>query len=382
MAPKSKTDKKPEKKSGYSLGGPVSALAYARSVEPSLGRMTASAVKDAPIAEHAPILVETQGFLGQISPFKDKKGNEGKNLPGFGQIARTPADKPWLHISASVRFIAQSRKPSMTDTAGVIEALAGVVNHAADTGVYRQIAGRYLWSILSGRFAWRNRLLADEQTVSVRIAGVNLLVNPLTLDLDVPFSTAADIATSTGASAEDLDAAISAIERGFLDPSAPAVAKIRWSGLVGTGATVYPSQAYPTASQKGKAKTAAGGDVGKILASIRIGNQDGCAVLTDQKIGAALRYFENWHGGAPVPVNPFAGNKETSEVLRPKSGKGPRHLYDLFLDGEFLGKPDAADPAELAFFIACLVRGGVYQTAETKENEKGEGAEGAEDNDA
>ena len=102
--------------------------------------------------------------------------------------------------------------------------------------------------------------------------------------------------------------------------------------------------------------------------------------MHSQKIGAALRHIDVWHGSethrAPIPVNPYGGVKETGAVLRdPKSKKG---FYDLRAKAQPLldAVENAADateiPGEVHFLVANLVRGGVFASS-NKAGEQNDG---------
>ena len=90
--------------------------------------------------------------------------------------------------------------------------------------------------------------------------------------------------------------------------------------------------------------------------------------MHSQKIGAALRHIDIWHGSeehsAPIAVNPYGGIQETSTVLRePKTKKS---FYDIRARAEALlnavestqNVGDLSDDAH--FVLANLVRGGVF----------------------
>lgn len=380
----------------WRAGDPVSALAFMRSVEPTLGRMYGAAEKDASGENLRPILVITEGFLGQISPSSRKEKGEdnlGLNLPGYRQNARTDGKSPWLNIMFSVRFMSLSKRPSMTDVPAVSEVFENICAAAHKRGVYRKVAARYVWSMLNARFAWRNRVLASSQWVTVTFGERSLSCDPLRLELSEPLEEAHAIAAALGVEANSVSALIDEVEDALTRDDRPLVVDVRWQGNVGRDATVYPSQAYPTGNQKSYAARRAGiksAELGKVLVSVPhyVGKSDGesqyeqHAVLTDQKIGAALRCFDDWHGenvggpngvGKPVPVNPYAGDKETSTVFRKGAKKDSRNvsLYDLLLSDSFMSAPENANEAHLAFVIASLIRGGVYQTKEA-ENPDGE----------
>ena len=144
--------------------------------------------------------------------------------------------------------------------------------------------------------------------------------------------------------------------------------KVTWRARVNEYAQVYPSQVYPGTDVKADER-------GKTLSSIQrtVGFRDvRAAILHQQKIGAALRWIDDWHGveefgEEPVPANPYAGVQEMGVALRAKGKKNPiknpaKSLYDI------LAKPAAIETdmqegtvgPEYFFVMANLVRGGVF----------------------
>jgi len=101
--------------------------------------------------------------------------------------------------------------------------------------------------------------------------------------------------------------------------------------------------------------------------------------MHSQKIGAALRHIDIWHGSAehdaPIAVNPYGGVQETSAVLRdPKTKKS---FYDLRARAnDLIAEIEAAESAEQLsgdahFVMANLVRGGVYGASGKKAEANG-----------
>jgi CRISPR-associated protein Csy3 len=98
------------------------------------------------------------------------------------------------------------------------------------------------------------------------------------------------------------------------------------------------------------------------------------ASVHSQKIGAALRHIDVWHGSEahpfPVAVNPYAGVQETGAVLRDPKSK--RSFYDLRAKAEqLITSVEAAKTADQIsgdthFVIANLVRGGVFGASSKK----------------
>ena len=95
--------------------------------------------------------------------------------------------------------------------------------------------------------------------------------------------------------------------------------------------------------------------------------------MHSQKIGAALRHIDTWHGHKAynaIAVNPYGGVQETGAVLRAEKNRGGedsaksfyklRNKPDELLTGIASASSAENLPGEAHFFVANLVRGGVF----------------------
>ena len=103
------------------------------------------------------------------------------------------------------------------------------------------------------------------------------------------------------------------------------------------------------------------------------------ASMHSQKIGAALRHIDIWHGSethrGAIAVNPYGGVQETSEVLRAPATK--KSFYDIRAKAtdvlvDIENAKNAADISPNAHFLmANLVRGGVFGSSSKKAEANG-----------
>ena len=100
------------------------------------------------------------------------------------------------------------------------------------------------------------------------------------------------------------------------------------------GQEVFPSQEYVREEKADK-------QLSRVFAKLPTfygGRELMQASMHSQKIGAALRHIDIWHGSdehdAPIAVNPYGGVQETSAVLR--DAKTKRSFYDLRARAETL----------------------------------------------
>ncbi len=335
-------------------------LAYSRSLEITAASMTGGTWADAE-KDFEPVIVQIEGVRGQSSHANDKKGNAGKSNPQLVDVARMPVGRDALKISFSLRVMPSVLAPSASDCADTHGNLKDFVENYASKGGFETLAWRYLENIANGRFAWRNRSLSSEALVKVTYGDTELTFDPFKLSIDTIEGPEAVANAMTSGTQEDLEEVVEAIVNGLTE--APEVIKIEWLGRVEELAEVYPSQEY-AGTDKTKLPE---GTPSRILASVKgraRGESIRQAVMHSQKIGAAIRCIDDWHGAegyGPVPVNPFAGVQEAGEVLRFQKGAA-KSFYDL------LKKPEAMIAnieggtldGDCHFFVANLVRGGVF----------------------
>jgi len=342
-------------------------LAFSRSLELSDGLMQAGiwgSEQDAPV----PVEVRRIGVRGQTSNASSKtdKENWGASNPQLVDIATMPPERDMLLISFTLRVLANSRKPFATDSFEVANSYHRLAEAFDAAGGYAELARRYLSNIANGRFAWRNASLTDEADVTVSWANRTIRFDPSGISLTrVPTLPDLSAAVTDGA---ELASLVDGFAKALSNPATPMNLNVTWRARVNELAQVYPSQVYPGTDIKADEK-------GKTLAKIRrtIGLRVvDAAILHQQKIGAAIRWIDDWHGVEefglePVPANPYAGVQEMGVALRAKGKNNPiktpaKSFYDI------LAKPACIESdiqsskvgPEFFFVMANLVRGGVF----------------------
>jgi CRISPR-associated protein Csy3 len=335
-------------------------LSYSRSLEVTAATLRGMSWEN-PDKGFEPVVVQTEGVRGQSSHANDKKGNAGKSNPQLIDVARMPVGRDALCISFSLRAMPNALAPAAADDAEVHRNLKDFVADYADADGFEALAWRYIENLANGRFAWRNRSLSSNAIVSVEHNNVKVAFDPFKFSLDEIQGKDAIVAAMVSGTEDDLEEIKAALVAGLT--RSPEVLRVSWLGKVEELAEVYPSQEYAGTD---KTKLPAG-TPSRILAAMKTryhGEIIRQAVMHPQKIGAAIRCIDDWHGSeeyGPVPVNPFAGVQEAGEVLR-FGKKNVKSFYDL------IKKPDdmaenvsgANLTGDCHFFIANLVRGGVF----------------------
>lgn len=346
-------------------------LAYARSVQITEGLFFATASSD---GRRAPIEVLEKGVRGQSS--EDKAKNPGKSNPQSVEYAVIPQGYDGAELSFSIRFMPLSLRPHACGNTEVGETHARLARGYRAAGGYGVLAELFVWNIANARFAWRNRFQSDEMSVSIGFESREVMFNPFQIPLESPVSIEEMASVLTKGNAEDLDTLVSGIAGGLSNDGKQAfTVEVRWNAAMQPGQEIFPSQEYVRDSKKDD-------QLSRIYAKLpmRFDNrQIDQASMHSQKIGAALRHIDIWHGSeehaAAIAVNPYGGVQETSNVLRdPKSKKS---FYDLRAKAELLLDPveAASGPSDISgdvhFVMANLVRGGVFGASGKKAEANG-----------
>lgn len=337
-------------------------LAFARSLEVSEAIMygTNSANPDA----RQPIEVTLSGLRGQSSEEKlnrDAAGasKAGKSNPQMTDVARLPIGCDTLLIECCMRVMPNTDAPSATDSNEAYRSYQDLAQRYGELGGFTELAARYIENVANGRFAWRNRGLSSFARVEISFGETEIAFDPFKLDADEILGLDAVKAALVAGSAADVDALVAYVAKGLSDE--PADVFFRWVGRMLPAAEVYPSQEY--AYLEGKKEK---GAAARKLSSMRTFFADGYirqATMHSQKIGAAVRAIDTWHGDAfygAIPVNAYGGIQDAGIAIR-HGNKAAPSLYDLmkkpalFLDDLEAGRIN--DNAH--FMMACLVRGGV-----------------------
>jgi CRISPR-associated protein Csy3 len=341
-------------------------LSFARSIQVSESLFFGTRSSEAEYRE--PVIVREKGVRGQSSEFKTD--NPGKSNPQVVEAAAVPPGCNGVELGFTVSFLPHVRKPFACGDAAVGKAYEDLVGKYAGKGGFELLACLYLWNIANGRFAWRNRWQADEMKVHIETDGRSLTFDPTILDLDKPANLAELQAAAVDGDASSISAMITDIAAGLCgNADARVCLKVAWMAAMDEGQEVFPSQEYIRDVGRSNAPS-------RVLAKLPTtwnGRTVQQASIHSQKIGAAIRHIDTWHGhqgyGA-IAINPYGGVQETGAVLRVEGKRGGEDSASSFyalrsrpdeLFAAIEGAEDAAAmPSDVHFVVANLVRGGVF----------------------
>lgn len=347
-------------------------LAYSRSLQITEGvfygtRLTADGTVTA-----TPIQVLEKGVRGQSSEANAK--NAGKSNPQTVEFATVPQGCNGVELRFSVRVLPGALKPHACGNPMVGETYQTLASDYQRAGGFRVLAQLYAWNIANARFAWRNRFQSDKCSVTLAFENEKLVFNPMVLDLHAPNNLNQMAAALTSGNRDGLNRFIEGIDGGLSGLGVFSFSVV-WAAEMQPGQEIFPSQEYIRDGNVEK-------DLSRVYAKLPAFQSGKGEILQasihSQKIGAAIRHIDVWHGhdsyGA-ISVNPYGGIQETSDVLRNHSSK--KSFYDLRKNASrLLGEVANAQTADalsgdVHFVMANLVRGGVFGASNRKAEANG-----------
>ena len=343
-------------------------LSFARSLQLSEGLFFGTRSSDDTWRE--PIEVREKGVRGQSSEYKTD--NPGKSNPQVVETAAVPPGCDGVRLEFTMWVLPHTRKPWACGDADVGAAYERLVSKYAENGGFNVLARLYLWNIANGRFAWRNRFQTDDMKVEVIFDRRTIIFDPARLNLEVSDSVEKLRAAALSNEPSAVEDLIACIAQGLTQKGgAGKFLKIAWQARMAAGQEVFPSQEYLREEIAKNANTAS-----RVYAKLRCSWRDreiNQASMHSQKIGAALRHIDTWHGHQDpkaIAVNPYGGVQDTGAVLRAETGRGGLDTAKSFY--KLREKPDdllaavaavaegGTNNGDAHFFVANLVRGGVF----------------------
>lgn len=342
-------------------------LNYERSLHP-----TTAAFYAVNADGRTPVRVSQVTVLGvRADPIENAvEADYASGNPQRVETAALPIGYDSLRVAFGLTITPSSLSPRACDLPAFRDALRRYAATYRDATGFMELARRYAANIANARFCWRNLALASSCEVTVQVGQVAHRFDALEFDR-ANFSVPAGAETG-------LDAVAAQIAQGL---GGPRPTRLRVEALLelGDGATVWPSQEF--------AERGGSTDIGKVLFKFPSHDVTDATGFHEQKVGAALRTIDTWHGGCrlesqavivqagePVCVNPYAQAREAHVVLRGRDGGGAKDFYTL-LKERYARTPSEPDDDD-HFLMANLVRGGVFPVGGKRERPDANAAAG------
>lgn len=332
----------------------ASVLSFNRHLDASDGRMYAVDWADlAKGAGNTAIVIQEKSVRGTIS---NRPKNSKEIDPAYidaavnkanlqtVDVAALPQGKDTVAVSFTLRVLPNVGRPSACNDVGFAERLAAVISGYETANKFTELANRYAVNLANGRFLWRNRIGAENVTVTVERLIDGKTTEKLSFDALKNRLNEAFVHQDQQSELQKLSTWIEA----GLNADEHVLLKITGFARLGEGQEVYPSQELILDTSNAK------GAKSKTLYSF--GNKE--AGVHSQKIGNALRTIDTWYPNAekPIAVEPYGS--VTSEGKAYRQPKEKQDFYSLF-DG-WVNDNKVPEIEQQHYVMAVLVRGGVF----------------------
>lgn len=260
-------------------------------------------------------------------------------------------DKDTLKLSFTLRIIGNLGEPFACNKPDFDRTLKEKVKEFKESESIHDLAFRYAYNIVNGRFLWRNRVGAEEAEIQVRLHNEENTLTFNAYDFSLKdFDRNKD--------EKNLQKVTEAIHKGLADDDDSSFVFMQVDAFVklGEGQHVFPSQEM-NMNEKKK----------------RLFHLDGTAAMHNVKIGNAIRTIDTWYGETmliksegkgktemvtvdvrvPIAVEPYGSVTQHGRAYRPSKND----LYSLMKSWVNGGE---IETNQQKYVVANLIRGGVF----------------------
>ncbi|OCG62544.1 type I-F CRISPR-associated protein Csy3 [Gilliamella sp. Fer4-1] len=252
-------------------------------------------------------------------------------------VAALDADKETLVIKWSCKVLPFLGKPSVCNEIEYQEALEKTTQDYIQTQGLTALAKRYAINILNGRWLWRNRMAAEQISLSITrkddkksMIDVNDVKQYQLNSFDYDDKSVNDLAKLIEAGLSGKEFVIFNVE-----------AKLK----MGLGQEVYPSQELILDTGKTKSKV--------------LYEKNKQAAMHSQKVSNAIRTIDTWYDDNaqfPIAIEPYGSVTSMGHAFRQPKQK--LDFYTLFDNWVLKGEKPTLEQQH--YVIAVLIRGGVF----------------------
>lgn len=256
-------------------------------------------------------------------------------------VATLDSDKDTLIAKWSCKVLPFTGKPNVCNNQDYQHKLLAVIGNYIDNTGLSALAQRYASNIANARWLWRNRLGAEDITVTINCKTKEQ-------DIEITFDNAIDRNLQSFDQVDPKLEQLAALIESGLNGSQFIILNIEAKANVGFGQEVYPSQELILDTGKQKSK---------VLYAIDETKQAG---MHSQKVGNAIRTIDTWYSDTvefPIAVEPYGAVTTLGTAFRkPKPNKND--FYTLF--DNWILKDEVPSIEQQHYVIAVLIRGGVF----------------------
>lgn len=251
-------------------------------------------------------------------------------------------DEDTLVVDFTVKFLGGLDKNVPCNNTEFLEKYKAALDEYKKEYGFEELAFRYAYNIAGARFMWRNRLGAENIEVVVRDCKDGTVWT-----FDARSYNLRGFNTKKKA---ELEAFTARIASAFMSDDDFALFEVECYAKVGKGQEVFPSEEMILDKAKDKSNKS------KVLYST-----DGIAAFHSQKVGNAIRTIDTWYpaystaeGVGPIAIDSYAPVTVLSRVFRVTKGTDFYSIKNAYI------WDDNATPNDKHFFMAMIIRGGVF----------------------
>ncbi len=295
-----------------------------------------------------PIVKRQNRSTQSAEGIKDIKKTAPNPVASGDDQAVIPSGCDTLKVSWTMRIIGNVGKPFACNNQDFEGKIIEKTSEFKQEGL-KDLAFRYAYNIVNGRFLWRNRVCAENVEIQVLIKDETLIFNAYDFSLS-DFDTKADN--------KNLKKIADIIYEGLMDETGEKFTSIKVNAFVKLDESqqIFPSQEMNM------------GEAGKTLFQL-----NKCAAMHNVKIGNAIRTIDTWYSDKaiakadgkdniesviitdkyPIAIEPYGSVTQRGTAHRPSNDD----LYTLVLN--WLNEKDISDDSK-KYVLANLIRGGVF----------------------
>ncbi|WLT06213.1 type I-F CRISPR-associated protein Csy3 [Gilliamella apis] len=294
-----------------------------------------------------PVLLSEKSVRGTISNrLKNALANDPAKLDAEIQkpnlqtvdVAALDADKDTLVVKWSCKVLPFLGSPSVCNDIDYQVELTKTTQSYIKAEGMQALAKRYAINILNGRWLWRNRMVAEQISISITRKKDDKIATIEVSDVKQYQLNSFDYDDK---SVNDLAALI---EAGLLGKEF-VIFDIQAKLKMGLGQEVYPSQELILDTGKEKSKV--------------LYEKNGQAAMHSQKISNAIRTIDTWYdenAEFPIAIEPYGAVTTMGHAFRQPKQK--QDFYTLFDNWVLKGETPTLEQQH--YVIAVLIRGGVF----------------------
>ncbi|WP_404343806.1 type I-F CRISPR-associated protein Csy3 [Pseudoalteromonas mariniglutinosa] len=321
-----------------------SVLAFDRKLEPSDALMFSGNWNDSADGKKwLPIELFERRNRAVKSNFKQEVLNDEELLQkeiteanlSWGDDAALAHNHDTLRVSFSLRVVSGIEQPSVCNEKRFEDCFKTKISAYVQNGLV-ELANRYAYNIVNGRFLWRNRVGA---------LAAKIVVDHSSLDKELEFNAYDFPLNQTNSNNIELGKLANLILQG-LSGTENILLKVSAFVQLGEGQRVWPSQEMVLNSPKGEK-------------SRHLFELNGQAAMHCEKIGNALRTIDNWYPDATTPIAVEAYGTVTQRGVAYRSSRND--FKTLLLAWLNESDEQAKEITNNKHFVAAmLIRGGVF----------------------